>query len=229
MKVVTNERLIRRNRKIGQYLTIGSLAILGIGLYLSFQTANPQAVTFSFVALIVGFVLSQVGIYFGNRWGRSPRPDEALISNLKGLSDSYTLYNYATPIPHLLVGPTGLWALIPYHQSGKIVYEKGRWKQKGGNMYMKIFAQDNIGRPDQEIRSEQDTLKARLSKSIGEDELPAIQAALVFVNEKTVVEADDAPIPTLKAAKLKDFLRKQPKDASLTPDKLETINEAVIL
>lgn len=227
MKVVTNERLISRNRKIGQYLTIGSLAILGLGLYLSFQTTNTQFVTLSFVALVLGFVLSQVGIYFGNRWGRSPRPDEALTSNLKGLSDTYTLYNYTSPIPHLLVGPTGLWALIPYHQAGKIVYEKGRWRQKGGNLYLKIFAQDNIGRPEQEIRAETDTLKSKLAKVLGDGEIPPIQAALVFINEKAIVDAEDAPVPTIKAAKLKDYIRKRQKDSALTPQKLDLINEAV--
>jgi hypothetical protein len=37
MRIVTNEKLIRRNKKIGQYLSISSLGILGIGLYLCFR------------------------------------------------------------------------------------------------------------------------------------------------------------------------------------------------
>ncbi len=36
MRIVINEQKINRNRKIGQVLTIASLVILGIGLFVSF-------------------------------------------------------------------------------------------------------------------------------------------------------------------------------------------------
>ena len=130
MKIVSNNKLIRRNKKVGNYTTIGSLVILGLGLYLSF--ANPQdpnLFTYSLVCLLVGFLLSQVGIFFGNRWGRSPRPDELLNSSLKGLDDKYTLYHYITRVSHLLIGPAGIWVLFPYQQQGMITYnpQKMRW------------------------------------------------------------------------------------------------------
>ena len=81
--------------------------MLAGGLYLSFQTTNQLMVTLSFVALLLGFLLSQVGIFFGNRWGRRPGPDELLSAALKGLEDKYTLYHYSTPVYHLLVGSFG--------------------------------------------------------------------------------------------------------------------------
>ena len=57
------------------------------------------------------------------------------------------------PTAHLLVGPVGVWVLMPRHQAGRITYDenKNRWRQKGGNFYLKIFAQENLGRPDLEI------------------------------------------------------------------------------
>ena len=64
MKIVTNKKLIQRNRKVGQILSIASLAVLGVGMYMSFQ---PQLLSYSFLALIVGFMVSQTGIYYGNR------------------------------------------------------------------------------------------------------------------------------------------------------------------
>jgi hypothetical protein len=63
---------------------------------------------------------------------------------------------------------------------------------------------------------------------MGDGELPPIQAALIFVNEKATVEAEDAPTPTMKAAKLKDYIRKRTKDNSLTPEKLDEINEIML-
>jgi len=227
MKIYTNERLIQRNKKIGQYLTIASLVVLGGGLYLSFRP-DPSMVTLSLVALLVGFLLSQIGIYFGNRWGRSPRPDQTITASLKGPDDKYTLYNFTSPTPHLLLGPNGIWVFLPYHQGGKIVYEKGRWKQKGGNLYLRIFAQDGIGRPDLEIDSQVDSVRRELLKKLPEDQIPPVQPALVFTNEKADIAADDAPVPTLPAKKLKDVIRKKPKDNALTPERLAAIQQALL-
>ncbi len=123
MRKITNEKLVKRNRVAGQVLTIASLAILGLSLYLSFQ-ASSQYISYSFLGLILGFILSQVGIYFTNRWGRHPRPDEIIDNSLKGLDDKYSLYHYVTPVSHLLLGPAGIWIILPYSQGGTITYEK---------------------------------------------------------------------------------------------------------
>lgn len=209
MKIVTNEKLIRRNRRLGQYLSIGSLVILGVGLYISFR---PEMISLSFLALIIGFMLSQVGIYFGNRWGRSPRPDEIISASLKGLDNRYTLYHYTSPVMHLLVGPAGMWILLPYSQRGNITYEKGRWRQKGGNWYLKLFAQEGLGRPDMDARSSQEDMKKFIAKLPEAETLPAVNTALVFTNPKVAVDAPEAPIPTMAVEKLKDFIRLRTKE-----------------
>jgi len=162
MIIIRNEKLVTRNNRIGTYSGIVSIIILGAGMYISFK--YPDLISWSVIALAAGFTLSQVGIFFSNRFGRSPRPDETLDSALKGLDDQYALYHYQSPVTHLLVGPAGLWILFPFPQKGKIIYneKKGRWKKVGGNAYMKFFAQDNIGSPDKEITSS----TARLQKAL---------------------------------------------------------------
>lgn len=226
MKIVTNEKLIKRNRKLGQILSLVSLGILGIGLYMSFQ---QNLVTLSFVALIVGFLTSQLGIYYGNRWGRSPRPDEQITAALKGLDNRHILYHYTAPVPHLLTGPSGIFILLPYPQKGTITFEKNRWRQKGGNLYLKIFAQEGIGRPDLDMRSMRDTLKNFLVKVEGGESLPEPTPVLVFTNPKVVVQAPDAPVPTLALDKLKDFVRGRSKDKTqqITPDALKSLEASL--
>jgi hypothetical protein len=227
MKIITNPQLIKRNRQIGQTTTIVALVVLGGGLYISF--AVQSMVTYSFLALIVGFLLSQIGIYFTSRWGRSPRPDERLTASLKGLDDKYSLYHYRTAVSHLLVGPAGVWILLPYNQKGLITYDnsKNRWKQKGGSTFLKLFSQEGLGRPDLDAKSASDNLQKFFNKEFTDANLPPIQTALIFVEPGTDVEAQEAPIPTLSVEKLKDFIRRQAKQDPLQLEQFKLIQTSL--
>ena len=229
MNVVIDEKLIKRNAKIGQILTIVSLATLGAGMFITFQ--KPELLGVSIGALLIGFLLSQVGIHYTNRWGRSPRPDEQISLALKGLDKRYALYHYQTPASHVLVGPAGIWVLIPKHQRGTITYRKNRWKQSGGGIiqsYLKVFAQEGIGRPDLEIESDIEGVEKYLGKMLPEGtEIPEIQAALIFSNPEADIQADDAPSVTLPAKKLKDMIRKTAKGKSVSPEIVMLIQNTI--
>ena len=71
MRVVKDEALIKRNGRIGQWTSLGALAVLGVGMYLSFQ--RPDLFAYSIGALLLGFTMTQIGMYFSARFGRSPR------------------------------------------------------------------------------------------------------------------------------------------------------------
>jgi len=224
MKIIKNEKMIKRNAIIGSIITITSLVTLGGGMFITFS--KPELISLSLIALLVGFILSQVGIFYTNRWGRKPRPDQMLDQALKGLDKRYAVYHYITPIAHLLVGPAGIWILYSKHQKGTITYQKNRWRQKGGGIlqgYMKLFAQEGIGRPDLEIESDTARLEKFFNKNLPELELPHINAALVFFHPEVVLDVDDAPTPSLFSKKLKDFMRKTAKQQSLSPETYEQI------
>jgi hypothetical protein len=231
MKIIKNEQLIKRNGRIGQWISMGALAVLGIGMYLTFTNpSNPQIFTYSMTALVLGFILTQIGMYMGNRWGRSPRPDENLDAGLKGLPGDYTIYHFIAPASHLLVGPAGIWALIPYRQRGVVTYSKNRWRVgKGGALqaYMSIFGQEGIGRPDMEAQGEIGEVKKLLAKSLGENEIPDVQAALVFMNEQVEIQADGTPIPALRLKQLKDFLRQKAKEKPISQTQLLAVKAAL--
>jgi len=228
MKIIKNEKTIKRNSRIGQVASLSGLLVLGVGMYISF--AKPEMIATAWAALLIGFMVSQVGLYFGNRWGRSPRPDELLDIALKGLDDRYAIYHYKTPASHLLVGPSGLWLLFPKHQRGKITYEKNRWKQRGGGFvqgYLRLFGQEGLGRPDLEIAAEIDNLKRFILKNQPDLEIPEFQAALVFTNDNAEIAIEDAPYPSIPAKKLKDMVRKTQKEKGLPPIKLQQIMESL--
>ena len=214
MKIVTNTKLIKRNAKIGQFSSIGALVILGIGLYISFTQQNLYI--YSLGALLLGFLLSQVGMYYGNRWGRSPRPDELIDKGLKGLGREFTVYHFVTGAAHLLVGPAGIWTILPYYQSGVVVYEKKRWKSKGGGFiqsYLRLFGQENMGRPEIESETEIAATKRYLAKLLPEgSEIPPIKSLLLFTSPRVELKLEDAPLPAITPKDLKDFMRDKSKE-----------------
>ena len=227
MRIIKNEKLIKRNALIGQYTSFAALAVLGVGMYISFKRSD--LFVYSVAALLLGFTMTQVGMFFSNRWGRRPRPDEQLDAALKGLPGDTSLYHYVTPVPHLLVSPAGVWILQTYHQRGNVTYSKDRWRLAGGGFmqaYMSLFGQEGIGRPELDIANEVGSLKKYLARLMDENEIPEIQAALVFTSDQAEISAEGAPSPALKPKQLKDFFRQKAKERPVGPlmlDKLRSV------
>lgn len=225
MKIIKNEKLIERNGKIGNWISLGALLVLGAGMYLSI--ARPELLMYSLICLAAGFIMTQVGMYMGSRWGRSPRPDEKLDAGLKGLHSEFSIYHYLSPVSHLLVGPSGVWVLLPYHQSGQIYFEKNRWKIKGGGflqVYMRIFGQEGIGRPDLEAEGEVQSLKKFFAKKMDQTAFPEVKPILVFTSDQVEVDAGESPIPAMKLKQLKEFLRQNSKTRTLSSSQIAEIN-----
>jgi hypothetical protein len=229
MKIFTNDKLIKRNKTLGNVLSLASIGILGTGMFFSFKDKDGSYLPYTFGALIVGFLLFQVGNYFMNRWGKSPRPDEKIAQALKGLDSNYSLYQYTTPIPHLLVGPAGVFTLLPYNQPGTIKYdpERGRWKQSGGNFFLKAFGGENLGRPELDAKySVADVIKYLGKSGINLDPYSP-QPVLVFTNSKSYVETEGSSTPAVTQDKLKEFIRKQAKWNSVPAEMLLKIKNLI--
>ncbi len=226
MKIVSNPKKISRYNKIGLYTSLASLAFLflAVGLTLTFRN---DLTTYSFVAMVAGLILSQVGVYFANRWGKSPRIDERISQGLKGLDDRYTLYHYATAVPHLLTGPAGVWVLVPEYQAGTITFENDRYQQKGVSLLSRFVGQEGIGRPAVEAKSYQEDFEKYLKKCLPEGNIPEVQAAIIFTNPKASVQAQEAPVPTLHVEKLKDFVRRKAKEEPANLKLIQQVQEVL--
>ena len=229
MKIVSNSKLIRRNAAIGKYTVFGAMAILALGLYITFKM--PTQLLYSMGCLMLGFILSQVGTYYSNRWGRSPRPDELINKCLKGLGRDYTIYHYVTPAHHLLVGPAGVWVIMPYLQKGIITYERKRWRIKGGGFvqsYLRVFGSESLGRPDLESEGEVDATTRHLKRLFPEGmAAPQVNAVLLFANPQAELKVDDAPLPAKTAADLRDYIKDQARGEGIGQMALDTIRKAL--
>lgn len=226
MRIEKNEKLIRRNGRIGQWSSIAGLIVLASGMYLSFQ--RPELFSYSVLALLGGFGLTQISMYFGNRFGRSPRPDERLDAAMKGLPGEFALYHYRTAVPHVLVGPAGIWILIPYHQRGSVTVQNGRWRLSGGGFlqsYLRVFGQEGIGRPDLEAARQITALKKQLGATHAGASLPDIRALAVFTSEDVEVDAGQSSVPGLKTKQLKDFMRQAARLREITPLQIQQVQQ----
>jgi hypothetical protein len=236
MEIIRNDKMINRNGKIGQYLSLAGFACMAVVIVLMFQLTGTSATQtvgdnrfyWFFAAFILGMIFTQIGNSLGSRFGRSPRIDQRIDAALKGLPGEYNLYHYKSPASHLLVGPAGVWVLLPYHVVGTITYDKKRWKVRGGGFlqsYIRFFGAESIGRPDLDAEAEVAAVNKTLLTHYEQDELPAVKPLILFVSDKAVIEIEDAPIPSLPIKKLKDFIRQTAKDAPMDKAVYEQVKE----
>lgn len=210
MKIITNESAIKRYSSIGMWASFLSpvLFLLSGSTYLS----SPANIGVSLLLLLFGFIFFQTGIAF-KKWGRGA--EEAFSQTLKKLGGDYTLYNFHTPVSHLLVGPAGIWILIPKFANGTITYhqKKKKWKLTHKSPLKKLISVllEGIGRPHLEIIGEADALDRHLQKTWIAESSPHVDAALVFMNPDAVVNAENASVPTIHLSKLRGFIRAQEK------------------
>ena len=60
-----------------------------------------------------------------------------------------------------------------------------------------------------------------------DETVPEVSAALVMTNEKCLVDADNAPAPTMEVKKLKDFVRKTAKGKPISLDLVREIQSSI--
>jgi hypothetical protein len=231
MRLISNASLIKRNAAIGRYASLAGLVVLVGGLVFSIVVPPGQRPELQFIPLVTllfGFLLSNLGIFYSNRWVRPPRPDEALDASLKGLDDRHVLYHYRLPASHVLVAPSGVYVLLPKRQGGTVSFADGKWRHSGHNRFLAFFGQEGLGNPLAELAGEVSALNKYFEKNLPEAGVP-LKGIVVFTNTATSVDADDAPVPVLHTKKLKDYIRRQPKGATLSQTALGELNKLLKL
>ncbi|MBQ6504358.1 MAG: hypothetical protein IJI57_10645 [Flexilinea sp.] len=229
MYIYTNEAKLKKNKNISKWTTIAAFVVLIAGAVAAF---SPKYITLSFIALILGFVMSQVSISFTSKWGREPSNDAIFNVKLKGLSDNFSIYHYMDPVDHLLVGTAGTFILMPYFQGGEIGWDenKQRWTQKKANFFMKLFGQENIGRPDQECAANLAGVRDYfISKGIDFPE-DKIHPVLVFINPQTkILEGQNFKYDTIPLGQLKKTIANYAKVDRLDPAFIDEVTDKLPL
>lgn len=252
MRIITNEKLVQRNKRIATWLFFISLAILFGGFFLAngqllgieaLEQIDPEFyVTVMPFVLIIGFTATLVSVRMTNLWVRQPRPEDAIQFGLKGISNKSALYNYFHfPARHVLICPQGVFAIVTRFQEGKFSVKGDKWRTKRSfiGQFFSIFRADGILNPTREAEDARDFIQY-----IVEDYDPNIkvQPIILFVDPRVEVEIEDPTIPVLYAdpkrtPNLKDFVRdfgkseilSDPKELAAFIDEFEaaTLTDAV--
>jgi hypothetical protein len=179
------------------------------GLFLVFLPNTANLFFYQLVALFVGWMLSQIGIYLGHRYLRDPRPDEVLDEVLKKLARNGRIYHYLLPAAHVLLIPTGIIVFITKYQSGNISVDGDKWKQ-GGMGLRRFFGQERLGDPAREAALSVEAIASYLNKNAPSVEEVPIGALIVFTNKGNKnLDLKKSAIPAMHYTKVKGYLRQK--------------------
>jgi nuclease-like protein len=217
MRVETNVKLVKRNRRIANFLFFFSMALL-IG---GFVVANSQLVTskdnslpllLSWFVLPIGFISTMASVRMTNQWVRRPHPEDAIQEGLKGLSKRSVLYNYYhAPARHVLITPQGVYAITTRFQDGSYLVDGDRWQSNTGALgaITRFFRQDGLGNPGEEAQKAAAHVKKLLEPTIPDVE---VQPLVIFVDPRARLDLKNPVVPVLyadnrKEPNLRDYMR----------------------
>jgi hypothetical protein len=222
MQIVTNETLVKRNRKFATILFVFSMIILGIGFFVAngsllgfntIESTDPALYMLCMPAvLLVGFAATLASVRMTNLWLRPPHPEDAIQENLKGLSNKSRLYNYYHfPARHVLICPQGIFVIVTRFQDGRFAVKDDKWKTHRSfiGRTFSLFRLDGLGNPTRDALQAAEFIR---NITEGYDPDLMVQPLIMFISPRAEVEIEDSTVPVLYAdpktkPNLKEHLR----------------------
>ena len=256
MKVYRDLSNIKSKESRGRRITLAGLGVLFLGLLASFtpnwfppdEPAANALIEFlkmywayiSFGALALGFIASNIGSYYINRFAarRWPetkqiaRPDELLERSLKGFDNKYSLFLWSlSQTAYLMVGPPGVFVFNVKGDKGTVSVEGDHWKEAFsiGRIFTS-FTREGLGNPAREVHEEEQKVRDLLlqGQTSGELDVDAaavpVQGAVVFVNPAVNLNAVNPSVPVMETGDLKRFIRDN-KERALSNDEVRDLTE----
>ncbi len=218
MKIIIDQKSVKRNSMIGKILRWVSLGCMLAGLIAVFSediSTNPNLFAVYFSIMIVGVLLSSVSSYFTTRFGKSPRPDELINKSLKGLDDRFQIFHYRSSIPHLLSGPAGVWSIIPTFVDGEIIFDekKGNWIHKRNSILNRVLQKEYFPNPLSEYKHHHKEFEKIISSLNKNNNSPELKVLVLLLHKNASISgiSEKDNILILASEKIKDRFRKMSK------------------
>jgi hypothetical protein len=246
MRVVTNQRLIKRNKQFATYMFLFSMGVLVFGFFAAngqfFGLIDASAYDTSLylvimpVVLIVGFVCTMISIRMTNWWIRLPRPEQVIEESLRGVGNKAVLYNYFhLPARHVLISPFGVFAIVTRYQDGRFSVNGRQWRthRTALGRLLSLFRYDHLGSPTQDAEAAAAHIQ-QVIDSIAPNTL--VHPLIVFTDPRAQVNVEQTDIPILfvngrEKDVLINYLRSLPKDRhriNITPDQIAAFEQTTL-
>ncbi len=226
MHIITKESHIQSRVRIGERAPLVGLILLFIATILIWT--RPEWWLITMVLIWVGFIASMVGGYLGERFVGPLAHHKKVPEALKGLDNSYVLAMYQLPSPFVLIEPGGMTVFLVKSQGGDIKYKEGKWhhRQKLG-LFRRLAGQEGLGRPERQANLELAQMKKFLKETLPDGlEIPT-RCIILFVDPDVQLDAEDSPVPALRAVKLKGWLRGEGRRSTLPASDRQQLLEAL--
>lgn len=219
MRIETNTKLAERNRKLANYLFLGTLLVLIAGFFfVNAQVFDPAGevdagiLFLQALVLPVAFIMTLISIRMTNLWARPPRPERVLPEALKSLSKKSILYNYYhLPIRHLLICPQGVFVIVTRWHDGRFEVNGDQWRTVANpiSRFLSTLRMDGIGNPTEEATRLAEKATALLQPHAPNVE---VQPIIVFVHPRVKLTIENPTIPVVygdakNKPNLKDLMR----------------------
>lgn len=219
------ERIAKLKKRSQQVSLIGFVFLLG-GFVLVFIEGIPYVFLLQMLALLAGWILSQIGIYLAHRYVRSPRPDEVLDDAVKKVARDGRMYHYTLPAPHVLLTRAGPIVFVLKFQSGNITAHGEKWKQTGIG-FRRFFGQEGLGNPAKEAHSMVESLASFIRENAPSVEELPIGALIVFTSKNIKnLDVKESSVPAMHYSKVQGFLKQKGMSEKLSNDDYEALRTA---
>ena len=225
MQIIRDEERVEKMRKRSQQATLVGFVFLIGGFILVFIEIQ-NLFLFQLIALLAGWILSQIGIYLAHRYARSPRPDEVLDQAVKPAARNLRMYHFVLPASHVLLAPAGPIVFNLKYQSGDISAYGDKWRQKGIG-FRRFFGQEGLGNPAKETEKMVANLAGYIREHAPEVEEVPIGAMIVFTSKDIKnLEVSESSFPAMHFSKVKGFLRQKGLSKPLPTSDYEALLDA---
>lgn len=226
MRVLTNERRVKRGRMFGTIMFFFSLFVLTGGLiFTNFIAISSEALFFvPCLVMPIGLLATIASVRMTNAWVRQPRPDAMLKEGLRGINRRSVLLNYFPGNPHILITPHGVYSITIRFQQTEFKVEGERWtnfRAKGplGPLFL-YMKQEQLGDPFADARRERDLLQAVVDKALPDAGIE-VEPLVIFTDPRATLEIVDPAIPVAyatpkKRPSIKSLLREDRRDKQQT-------------
>lgn len=220
MKVTTNEALIEQRSKWAKRLAPLTMLFLIGGLITNFMSVkNPDLFRPTLILLALGFVSAIFSSHLVNTWVKEPRADQVLTQVLKKFGNDYLLFNYTSPVPHVLLAPDGLYIVVVKNHGDQITVDGRKFKRKfTASRLLRMFADEGLGSPVGEVEGKMSKLNKYLRAQMPEETIPEIKPLILFTNKKVQLTINDPAVPVLTTNELKTFFRDAGKNRTISAE-----------